>query len=279
MFRYKSHISVGDLLTKTDSSLTKAKADENSNSYLYKEEDKKNALGKDQWRSIIDEAINNNGFKLKFYSAVNTEKKELDHKVMTFIIQTNDQKKYYFGDFIAPAINFGLVSKMFLISIKKLLSQQEEKLSGKTVSIRLSNEYMKDINALDELTDLLRVYSQKIDFKLLFEVSNSFAIHNTQVVKSFVDMFSQYGVGFGINSFTGESSDFSYLKELNPAFIKADTSYLLDQSEESMHALALIAGSLDVEIIATFVKELDEVQKLSKIHVGIVQGPVSDSII
>ena len=279
MFRYKSNITVGDLLTKTDSSLTKAKADEKSNSYLYKEQDDKNALGKDQWRTIIEDAIDNNSFKLNFYSAVNTQTRELDHKVMTFIIQTKKGEKYYFGDFIAPAINFGLVSRMFLVSIKELLEQKKEKLSGKTVSIRLSNEFMKDINSLDELTHLIKKYSKKLDFKLFFEISNSFAIHNTQVVKSFVDMFSKYSIGFGINSFTGESSDFSYLKELNPTFIKADASYLLDQSQESMSAFQVLAGSLGVEIVATFVKELDEVEKLSKIDVSIVQGPVSDEIV
>ena len=279
MFRYRSNATVADLLVKTDSSLTKAKADTEVSSYLYKDDDNKNALGKDQWRFIIEDALKNRGLKLKFYSAIDMKKRALDHKVMTFIIETSQQKKYFFGDFIAPAINFGLVSEMFLVAIKELLSQKEERLSGTTCSIRLSNEFMKDINSLDELTHIIKKDAKKLDFHLLFEVSNSFAIHNTELVKSFVTMFNRYNIGFGINAFAGESSDLSYLKELNPSFLKIDASYLLDQSVESMSALHLMTDSLGIEIIATYVRSEEEVQALERSDLHLLQGPVTDRLL
>ena len=279
MFRYKSNATMGDVLVKTDSSLTKAKANEDTNSYFYKENDDKNALGKDQWRSIIEEAIAEKGIKLKFYAAVDQETRSLNHKVMTFIIQTKENKSYYFGDFIAPAINFGLVTQMFLVSIRELLSQQEERLTGSTCSVRLSNEFMKDVHSLDALSEILKKDIKKIDFNLVFEVSNSFAIHNPQLVKSFVTMFRKYNVAFGINSFTGESHDLTYLKELSPAFLKIDASYLLDQPEEAMSALQVMSDSLGIKIVATFVQNNDEVEKLARMNISLLQGPVTDKLI
>ena len=278
MFRYKSNASVADLLTKTDSSLIKAKADEESYYYFYKEADSKNALGKDQWRSIIEEAIEKDSFRLKFYSAVNTNTQVINHKVMTFIIQTDDNKQYYFGDFIAPAINLGLVSKIFLVSIKKLLTQKDSSLKGQTISIRLSNEFMRDLNSLSELSEIIETYAKKLEFNLMFEISNSFTIQHTQLVKSFVEIFQHNNIGFGINAFTGESSDYTYLKELNPVFLKADARYLLDQSIESMNTLHVLTNSLDIEIVATFVSSKEEMEKLQKEKVLVIQGPVTDSL-
>jgi EAL domain-containing protein (putative c-di-GMP-specific phosphodiesterase class I) len=155
---------------------------------------------------------------------------------------------------------------------------QHTELNGTTCSIRLSNEFLKDTKAFEALSTLFYLYAKKLGFKLYFEVADSFAIHNTATVKGFVELFKEYEFGFGINAFTGDSHDFTYLKELNPKFIKADVSFLLDQTEESMNSLEVITKSLGIEIIASFVKEQEELLALQKLHIYKVQGPITDNI-
>lgn len=278
LYRYKPSVSLADLLTRADSALSNAKANETDNTYLYEEKDDENAMGKEQWRNIIEESINQNHFALKFYSTLNIASKNIDHKVMTFTIDDGADKRYFYGDFIAPAINLGLVNKMYIVALQKLITMEQDELKGALCSIRLSNEFIKDSQAYSELSSLFRKYAKTLKFKLFFEVSDSFAVNNTKGVKSFVDLFSQYNFGFGINSFTGESSDYAYLKELNPAFIKADTPFLLDQSKDSMSALHVITDSLGINIIASAVNTKDELEKLTQLHINIVQGPITDKI-
>ena len=278
IYKYKPSVSVGDLLTRADSALSSAKAKEDDNTYLYEEKDDENAMGKEQWRAIIEDSILHNYFSLKFWPTLNAKTKKIEHKVMTFTIDGGENKKYFYGDFIASAINLGLVAKMYLVTLKDLLTNRNEELDGSICSIRLSNEFIKDSNAFDELSSLFEKYSRTLEFKLSFEVSDSFAINNTAAVQGFVTLFSKYGFDFGINSFTGESSDFTYLKELNPKFLKADAAFLLDQSQDSMSALQVITDSLGIEIIATFVKTQEELQSLQSMHINSVQGPVTDSI-
>jgi EAL domain-containing protein (putative c-di-GMP-specific phosphodiesterase class I) len=276
LYRYKPNVSIGDLLTRADNALSEAKAKDEENICLFEEKDSENALGKDQWREIIEESIDKNFFSLRFWPTLNAKTKKLDHKVMTFTIDGGVDKKYFYGDFIAPAINLGLVSKMYIVALKDLIVRRHEELDGSTCSIRLSNEFIKDKRAFDKLSALFETYAKNLKFKLSFEVSDSFAINNTVAVKEYVNLFSKYDFSFGINSFTGESSDFAYLKELNPEFLKSDCAFLLDQSQDSMSALQVITDSLGIEIIATFVKNKEELARLLEMHISSVQGPVTD---
>ncbi len=278
IYRYRPDVTLSELLTRADDALTKAKADERQNIYVYEEKNAKKALPKEEWRAILEESIEKNYFSLKFWPTLDSKTKEINHKVMTFTIDGGENKRFYYGDFIAPAINLGLVGKMYLVALKELLTMQHPQLSGGTCSIRLSNEFLKDSKAFDELSTLFYLYAKKLNFKLFFEVSDTFATHNTATVKGFVDLFKQYNYGFGINAFTGESSDFHYLKELNPAFIKADVSFLLDQTEESLNSLEVITKSLGIEIIASFVKEEQELAALQALHIDKIQGPITDNL-
>jgi len=237
IYGYRTSISVSNLLTRVDDALTKAKVDEKGNIYVDEEKDAKNALPKEEWRKILEESIEKNYFRMKFWPTVESRTKETDHKAMTFMIDAGKNREFSYGDFIAPAINLDFVGRMYLVVLRQLFSQTHAELSGRICSIRLSNEFLKDLKAFDELAKLLDVYAKQLDFKLLFEVSDTFAIHNTVTLKSFVDLFKKYKYGFGINAFMGESNDFVYLKELNPEFIKADVSFLLDQTPESMNSL------------------------------------------
>ena len=278
LYRYKPSVSISDLLTRADSALSHAKADETDNSYLYEEKDDENAMGKEQWRAIIEESIKHNHFNLKFYPTLNLTSKNIEHKSMTFTLNDGEGKEYFYGDFIAPAINLGLISKIYIVALQKLITTQQKELEGTLCSIRLSNEFIKDVEAYNALSSLFAQYAKTLKFKLYFEVSDSFAINNRQTVKNFVELFSKYNFGFGINSFTGESNDYAYLKELNPAFIKVDTPFLLDQSQDSMSALQVIMDSLGIDIIASTVTTDDDLKELTALHINIVQGPITEKI-
>jgi len=278
IYRYTQNVSAGDLLTRGDNALLLAKTKEDDNVYLFKEKDDENAMAKEEWRAILEESIEKNLFSLKFWPTLNVKRKSINHKVMTFTIDDGSGKKYFYGDFIAPAINFGLSSKMYLVTLNNLLSKKHSELDGSLCSIRLSNEFIKDKYAYDELSKLFVNNIKNLNFKLYFEVTDNFAAKNTTAVKQFVDLFAKYGFGFGINSFTGESSDYTYLKTLNPEFLKADCTFLLDQSQDSMSALQVVTDALGINIVATFVKTKEELEKLQDMHIDIVQGPVTDLI-
>jgi diguanylate cyclase (GGDEF)-like protein len=278
VYRYRPNINVRELLAHADNALSHAKASETTNIYIYEDKNNINIMGKEQWRKILEEAMEKNYFSLKFHPTKDVKTKKIEHYIMTFDINGGENKHYFYADFIASAINLRLVSKIYMFAIKKLLTTQHKELENGICSIHLSNEFIKDVKAFSELSSLFAKYAKTLNFKLCFEVSNNFAINNTPTLKGFVDLFKKYNFGFGINSFTSESNDYTYLKELNPEFIKADISFLLDQSEDSMNALQVVTDSLGISIIATFVKTRDELNNLKEKHIFKVQGTITDII-
>lgn len=277
IYRYNTGVSVSDLLTKADTALLKAKADEISNLYFYQEDFSIEALSKTQWREILEEAIKTNSFELQFYKTVDTQTKKTIHQLLTFTLLTKEGQKYNYGKFIAPVISFGMTTQIYLIVLKKLFTQSKEKLKAQNYVIRLPKEFLQDDTTFEELSHLFAKYAKNINCHLLFEMTDSFAIHDTATIKGYVDLFRKYKFGFGINSFTGEANDFEYLKEINPEFLKVNVHFLLDQSNNSMTALQLIANSLNLEIIASFVNTQEELEKLKRYQITKVQGPITDT--
>jgi len=279
MYRYRPSVQISDLLIRADDALTHAKTDEFSNTYIYEDKNDDHAMGKEQWREIIEDSITQKHVSLKFWPMMETRIMKVSHNVMTFTIDDKRSKHYFYGDFIAPAINLGLVSKIYIVALAKLITNNHHELDNTLCSVRLSSEFIKDALAFEALESLLKHYGKVLRFKLSFEISDNFVVRNPMLVKRFIELFKIYGCGFGINSFTSESDDFAYLKVFNPDFIKADASFLLDQTKDSMSALEVITDSLGIEIIATFVQTKEELTALSALHINKVQGPITDSII
>jgi diguanylate cyclase (GGDEF)-like protein len=277
LYRYPPQIQKRELLTRADTALLKAKADETRNIVLFKDENTKEAMPKTQWRTIIEQAIQQDQFNMLFYNAYDVQTKSIIHKVMTFEISTEDAKIYHYGEFIAPAINLGLTSKLYEKVLTKFFVHAKNNHSTTPYSIRLSKEFLQDKDTFEILARLFKKYAKKLHTPLYFEVSDSFAIHETATLKGFADLFKEYGFSIGINAFTGEASDYDYLKEINPLFLKSNVDFLLDQSEDSMNALHLLAHSLHIDIIASYVNTQTQLQQLQKQHITKIQGPLVDT--
>ncbi|HIP20990.1 MAG TPA: diguanylate cyclase [Sulfurimonas sp.] len=275
LYRYNSGIDIADLLTRSDTALSNAIAGEKSISNLY-EKDKQKTLPKEQWRTIIENAIKENSFTYGSLQVINTKTDIILYESLKYNIYGSDAKEYLYKDFIAPVINLGHSVDMHIAVLKDLLSKESE-YKDIRCTFKLPNEFFREKKSLESLENLLREYHTSGNIKLSFEIADNFIIKNLQLVKSFINIFNKYGYGFGIYAFTGESYDYSYLKELNPSFIKVDCTFLFDQSDESMNALFLITNSLGIELIATLINSEDDVKHLNLLHIDLIQIKVSRS--
>ena len=88
----------------------------------------------------------------------------------------------------------------------------------------------------------------------------------------------QWNIGFGINSFTGQSDTFEYLKILNPKYIKSDCAFLFDQSDDSMAALNVVVDALGIQIISTYVQTKEDIKKLEEMNIFNIQGSIVNTI-
>ncbi|MFT7860461.1 MAG: EAL domain-containing protein [Sulfurimonas sp.] len=276
VYKYTPDIETKQLLEYAEFSLLQAKADEKSNIYLT-QEDTKETKTKDQWRSILEDALKHDKFTLKFWSCKDTKTTENVHKVMTFMIE-DGSNRYPYGDFIAAAIDLELSSKIYTHILEKIFIAELEKTPSSTYAIRLSNDFLKEPSTFIYLEELFQKYANNPTNSYIFEFSNSFCVNNAVLAKGFSNLFRKYGFKLGINAFTNESSDLNYLKELSPKVLKADVSFLLDLSAESISSLKLITHSLNIQIVATMVQNPEQLKTLQKLGIDTVQGPLTDKL-
>jgi EAL domain-containing protein (putative c-di-GMP-specific phosphodiesterase class I) len=98
-------------------------------------------------------------------------------------------------------------------------------------------------------------------------------------VLQFAGLFKRFGFGFGINQFTGESKNYSFLQEFKPAYIKANAAFLLDQSPQSMSTLQIVTDTLGIELIAESVMDAAQLEKLAESGIFTIQGPMAEKLV
>ena len=277
LYRYSNNQSIPTLMTKTDHALAQAKIKDDDNTYLYDSDDDENAMGKEQWRLIIEDALRNDYFDLTFWPVLDTASHQTNQKVLTFSIHDPANNKYSYGSFISQAISLGRITNMYLFALEKLFKNPPITYA-KEYSIRLSSEFLRSPNTYNQLKKLFDIYTKHIDFSITFEISDSIILQNLELVRHFDVLFDTYGYKVGINQFTGASKDFNYLKDIRPHFIKADVAFLLDQTSESMNALQLMTDSLGIELIATGVREQNQLDKLLKMNIKTIQGMLAETL-
>lgn len=275
--RYTKDMKISTIFTKADYALSQTNLYPIGNAQLFEAKNSV-AMGKEEWRGKIEDAIEQDYFALTFWPVYNDNSKKVVQKVMTFSMQDDESNNFAYGNFIAPAITLRLIDDIYIHILEKLFQSSHVEIAKKECSIRIPPEFMKISNSYIDLEELFKTYASNSKMQLTFEISNNIVLQNIELVRSYVALFKQFGFRFGINSFNGASGDYSYLKLLNPNFIKADSAFLLDQTKESMMAIQVVTEALGIEVIATGVKTQEEFSSLKELDIYTIQGPLAESL-
>ena len=277
LYEYNYTQNIGQLLSLSDNALTQAKFND-SNIHLDKAESATEVMGKDAWRNIITQALESDNFNFVSWTAVDAKRKKVAHNALSLTLQADDGTKYFYGQFMAPANQAGLSSKIYQNVMHMMFTRPDMKLKSSTCSIRLSFEYLDLSDTYEELSELFREYANNLPFKLIIEMPDKLVRSNSKAVKLYKTLFEMYGIETGIYEFIGESSDYQYLQDLRPVYIKGESSYFLTQSDQSLSALRLITDTVGISLIATGVMEMETLRKLQEKDVHIIQGRATEMI-
>lgn len=278
VYSYRRGDGIGDIFANVDYALAQAKLLPLDNAYLHSAQSLEGVMGKESWRTVITEGMSHDRFSMEFWPAYNTKAKALQHKVMTFSLNDQEGTSYSYGQFIAPVISLGLEDDVYLHVIEHLMREQNPLLSGKSIAVRTPTDLLKTVSFMHNLTLLFEQYADDLSFSMIFEIPDKLIVENIEHVRQLTTLFKRFYVRFGISQFTGESKNYDFLKELKPLYIQADIAFLLDQSQQSMSTLQIITDSLGIELMAAGVSTDEELEKLSKLHIYTIQGPLAEEL-
>jgi EAL domain-containing protein (putative c-di-GMP-specific phosphodiesterase class I) len=113
--------------------------------------------------------------------------------------------------------------------------------------------------------------------KLIFEVTETAAIHNIHEARDFVDELKRIGCKFALDDFGVGFSSFYQLKSLDVDYLKIDGTFIKDLPNDTIDqhlvkAIVEVARALGKETIAEFVTDEPTTMLLRAFGVGYAQG-------
>lgn len=112
---------------------------------------------------------------------------------------------------------------------------------------------------------------------IVFEITETAAINNYELVKTFIDNLNDYGCKFALDDFGSGMSSYGYLRNIPVDFIKVDGSFIKqilenDYDQTIVKSICEISVQLGIKTIAEFVENEQVLNKIEEMGFDYGQG-------
>ena len=277
IYEYNHKDTISELFSRSDNALAQAKFN-HEHIHLERAENAVEVMGKEAWKLIIKNAIEKNRFIFVSWAVIDTKNRKLVHNVLSIHLVLDKNSSYGYAQFMAPAIQSGLSCDIYKKIVTMLFNDSLTLLSASTYSLRLPQEYLEKQETYHSISELLRANAAMLPFKLIIELPDRLVRQDSKNIREYIELFRRYSIDIGIFEFIGESEDYQYLQDLRPSYIKAESSYFLTQSDQSISSLRLITDSVGISLIAVGVSDIETLEMLKEKGIYIVQGEVTETL-
>ncbi|WP_236689208.1 bifunctional diguanylate cyclase/phosphodiesterase [Photobacterium angustum] len=273
----EAQISPSQLLTQLDNALTQAKLTPHKSIALIKDPNSHSSLGKQQWKQLLEQAINEDLFQYKFQPATLEDKSVYHYEVFTAI----QKNKNFFsaGQFLGAIEDLKIGSWFDRHVIVTIVNRLNADRTIGPFAINITNSSIGDPSFTRWLDQLLSNNTQ-IASRLFFELQEISCIRNTDATSLLCSIIKRYHFGVGIDNYGRHFQSLNYLKEINPDYVKIDYAYtyqLNDQTKSTvLSSICRTAHSLDIKAIATRVETETQLERLSDLFVSGYQGFITE---
>lgn len=237
--------------------------------------DRKLKLNEDSSNSIeivnlIKKAISND-LIVPFFQPIFLNDGKVKYETLVRIV---DENKTY-----SPALFLSIAQKIryYHYFTKTVIEKSFKLFENRTeeFSINLSFEDIINNETIDFLENMLKKYN--VNNRLIIEILESENIDDFNILNNFIQRVKSMGVKVAIDDFGSGYSNFSYLLQMKPDFIKIDgaiirnihideNSFLITQS------LVDFAKKLNAKTVAEFISSKEIYEKAKSIDIDAFQG-------
>lgn len=227
------------------------------------------------WKKEIKQAVEENNFVPFFQPIVDKQGKVVKYEVLARLQKIENEKNIYispakFLDIAIKTKYYNYISKMVIF--KSLITCKEKNVD---LSINIGKKDILNLEFLKELKE--KILELNIAKKLTFEIIENEDIRHNQYLKNFLDEFREVGVSFAIDDFGSGFSNFSFILDIAPDFIKIDGSLIKDidsskNSYELVKSIVAFSHALGKQVIAEFVHSKAVFEIAASLEVDLFQG-------
>ncbi|NOZ10328.1 MAG: EAL domain-containing protein [Gammaproteobacteria bacterium] len=278
----KGTTSADDALSQADLACHLAKRNGRNQVYQFNPADqsKMNDMTLDMgWSLRIKDAIERNRFTLMYQPIVsNKDGKVHSYEVLLRMLNDNNDIIMPSG-FLPSAERFGLaedIDRWVITHTIEAFINSHHLLPGLRLAINLSAKTLTDFSVCELIHQQLK--ENQIDpARLTFEITETVAIADMSVARSFLAILKELGCRTALDDFGSGFTSFAYLRELPVDELKIDGRYIkniinntVDQA--MVKAMNEVAHTLNMVTIAEFVEDEACLNLLQKMGIDYSQG-------
>ena len=228
---------------------------------------------------ILKQALKESRFSMHYQPIVHLQAGEAHH--YEALIRLRDEAGNILPPdvFIKVAEKFGLATKidcMVVTACIRKLAELTHSGNPAGLAINLSGKSVGNVELLELIKQEIKATG--IDpTRIIFEITETAAFHNLDLVQQFVREAKQLGCRFALDDFGVGFSSFYYIKQLDIDYLKIDGSFirnLLDSANDRVFVQAMVEISrvYGMKIVAEWVENAEIMSLLKEMGVDYGQG-------
>ena len=225
-------------------------------------------------RDDIASAIGDDRVVAVYQPIVDSNEKILKYETLMRLREKGSKKlisPFYFLDL---AIKTRLYESLSSTIIFKALNMINDR--SNSLSINFTYSDIKNSIFIQKIEDYL-IANTNVGSKTIIEITENESIENYDDVKNFIKRFRKYGVKIAIDDFGTGFSNFQYILEVEPDYLKIDGSLIKDidtntSSHTLVEAIVQFSHKLGIKVIAEYVHSKLIFNMLKELNVDEYQG-------
>jgi len=226
------------------------------------------------WKEKIKTAIKTNNIVAVYQGIVDQSTQTIKYETLMRLRDTQTQELITPYHFLDISIKTGLYNELS----SYIIFQALEKIKSMKITLSINFTYsdIKNTLFIDDVENFFKKNEELGSFAV-FEITEGESIENYRDVKLFIQRFRKYGVRFAIDDFGSGFSNFEYILEIEPDYLKIDGSLVknIDTDEKSLilvRAIVQFSHELGIKIIAEYVHSQTVFNILKALNVDEFQG-------
>jgi len=223
----------------------------------------------------IKKTLDNNYFIPVFQPIVDINGKIVKYETLMRMLKMDGDIEHLMSPyhFLDIALKTNLYHRISEMVMRKAIEYFKDK--DIDFSLNFAIWDMENKSFIHELEELIKKYN--IGKKVVFEIVETENIENYEIFRKFIERFRKMGVRIAIDDFGSGYSNFSYIIDIKPDYLKIDGSLIknIDVNRESyilVKAIVELASSLGIKTIAEYVRSDEIFDVCKKLGINEFQG-------
>ncbi|MBV5295217.1 MAG: EAL domain-containing protein [Curvibacter lanceolatus] len=229
------------------------------------------ALGSERWRALIQHALNDNRWRLLAQPVVFLDDRRLLHQELMVRLLDEHNGLVPAASFVPMAMRHKLMPEVdravVLLAVARLRGHGAPAMP---MAINVSLQSVRQRSFVDWLRGVLREQGQQAKL-LSFELTCFGCSQDIEAARAFASMVREQGARFGIDRLGLDALSTRVLRQVPPDYVKLDSALIHEVEGEEVsgdwvNAIAALARSMDVQIVAQGIESEMDAQRLVGIY-------------